>query len=537
MASIKVVLRKEEKQDGTYPLALRITKERKTSYVYLNYSILPKDWNAGDQVVKKSHPNSARLNNYLAKKLSEARNSALDIETKDSGVSVRAVRHKIKPAAGATFFPQANDYLETLKKDGKFNRYSPEKPRIGHFREFLKDQDIAFTDITPGLLNRFATFLRNYHISKEKKKPMSERTVINHLAVIRSVYAHARRNKVVTKEQSPFGGDDGIKIVFPDSTKKGLPVDDIQKLETVVLDDQRLDHARNIWLIAFYFAGMRISDVLRLRWSDFNNGRLHYLMGKNDKGGSLLIPEQALTILTKYRTDETTEDDLVFPDLKDADFSNEFETQRIIGVRVRVINQALKAIMPIAGLKEKPEPHKARHSFGSLAGDAIPIQMLQKLYRHTHVSTTIGYQNNFVHQATDDALNAVIGKVANDNKASIPATAGTFELHFKMGIEIIVTKDEFDTITDCISTFHETSWYMEDGEFWHRNIQRNKNAEPLHYTIEADIRELDAIVLKALESNHDKPKAKALSGRLFPVLKQAIAARLDMRERYKRASY
>jgi len=53
--------------------------------------------------------------------------------------------------------------------------------------------------------------------------------------------------------------------------------------------------------------------------------------------------------------------------------------------------------------------HIARHTFGSLAGDAIPIQMLQKLYCHSNVSTTIGYQSNFIHKETDDA---VIGKVS-----------------------------------------------------------------------------------------------------------------------------
>lgn len=535
MASIKIVLRKEEKQDGTFPLAIRITKDRKTSYIYLNYSVLPKDWNAEEQTVRKSHPNSARLNNFITKKLSEARDNALEIETKKAEVTAKAVRHKIKPKVGATFFPQANDYLENLKKSGKFNRYSPDKPRIGHFREFLNDQDIAFADITPGLLDKFTSFLRAYHIDRENKKPMSERTIVNHLAVIRSVYAHARRNKVITKEQSPFGGDDGVKIVFPDSTKKGIPIDDIQKLETVELMDQRLDHARNIWLVAFYFAGMRISDLLRLRWLDFSNGRLHYLMGKNDKGGSLLIPAQALAILEKYRTEATTEDDLVFPDLKGIDFSNEFETQRVISVRVRAINQALKDIMPIAGLKEKPEPHKARHSFGNLAGDAIPIQMLQKLYRHTHVSTTIGYQNNFVYQATDDALSAVIGKIANDK--AIPATAGTFEIQFKMGIEIIVTKEEFDTITDCITNYHETSWYIEDGEFWHRNIERNKDADPAHYVIDTDIRELDAVILKALEHGHRKANAKALSHRLFPMFKQLVTIRHQVNEQYPRQSF
>lgn len=35
--------------------------------------------------------------------------------------------------------------------------------------------------------------------------------------------------------------------------------------------------------------------------------------------------------------------------------------------------------------------------------------MLQKLYRHSSITTTIGYQANFIHKDTDEALNAVIG--------------------------------------------------------------------------------------------------------------------------------
>lgn len=66
---------------------------------------------------------------------------------------------------------------------------------------------------------------------------------------------------------------------------------------------------------------------------------------------------------------------------------------------------------PAAEIEAKLTMHIARHTFGSLAWDAIPIQMLQKLYRHSNVSTTIGYQSNFIHQETDDVLDAVIGKV------------------------------------------------------------------------------------------------------------------------------
>lgn len=52
--------------------------------------------------------------------------------------------------------------------------------------------------------------------------------------------------------------------------------------------------------------------------------------------------------------------------------------------------------------------HIARHSFGNISGDKIPIQMLQKLYRHSSITTTVNYQQNFMHKETDDALDAVI---------------------------------------------------------------------------------------------------------------------------------
>lgn len=51
--------------------------------------------------------------------------------------------------------------------------------------------------------------------------------------------------------------------------------------------------------------------------------------------------------------------------------------------------------------------HIARHTFGNIAGDKIPVQMLQKLYRHSSILTTIGYQANFMHQESDDAIDAV----------------------------------------------------------------------------------------------------------------------------------
>ena len=66
-------------------------------------------------------------------------------------------------------------------------------------------------------------------------------------------------------------------------------------------------------------------------------------------------------------------------------------------------------VAPAAKITKPLTMHIARHTFGNISGDKIPVQMLQKLYRHTDIKTTIGYQSNFIHKDVDEALDAVIG--------------------------------------------------------------------------------------------------------------------------------
>ena len=72
------------------------------------------------------------------------------------------------------------------------------------------------------------------------------------------------------------------------------------------------------------------------------------------------------------------------------------------------MNEALQKIALTAKINKKLTMHIARHTFGNISGDKIPIQMLQKLYRHSSITTTITYQANFIHKDTDEALDAVV---------------------------------------------------------------------------------------------------------------------------------
>lgn len=411
MASIKIVIRNEQKADGLYPLAVRITKNRKQHYIYLDYRIALEHWDQETQWIKKSCPNYKRLDNFLLKKLSEATDSALEVETKKPAATSQSIRQKIKPQTTSGFFAQAQDYLDQLKKAGKYNRYTPEKPRIEHFKSFLKGQEIAFDEITEGLLEKFEVWLKtDYKPKGKKKKRLSDRTIANHLVVIRSVFAHARKNSVIDEKTTAFGKK-GKKIEFPETTKIPISIEDVERLERLELQNPNHEHARMVWLFSFYFAGMRVSDLFRLRWSDFQEYRLYYTMGKNDKSDSLKIPDKAERILKYYEQFKENETDLVFPELKYVDLSNDWDVEKAIADKTSRIDKFLrKFVAPAAGINKPLTMHITRHTFADLAGDTIPIQMLQKLYRHSNVTTTINYQRNFTHRAADDALDAVLGK-------------------------------------------------------------------------------------------------------------------------------
>ena len=77
-------------------------------------------------------------------------------------------------------------------------------------------------------------------------------------------------------------GADKIRIKFPETQKIGLSIEEMKALESVDNLTPQEEHARIRWLFSFLLAGMRVADVLLIRWSDIYDGRLHYQMNKNE---------------------------------------------------------------------------------------------------------------------------------------------------------------------------------------------------------------------------------------------------------------
>lgn len=400
-SSIKVTLRKKANKQGLYPLVVRITKNRKTTYLYTGHYIDIKYWDGDNREVRKSHPNSKRLNNLLINKLAEANQTLIDLQTHKNDISSKQIKKEIAaPLSKTSFKEMADKYLDDLEKTNKLQRLSSDKARVGHFVKFVDNDDLSFQEIDESLLRKFSLFLKT-------TRKVSQRSVINNLIVIRTLYNQAIRLGIVDRKLYPFGADK-IRIKFPETEKIGLTKEEIQTIEALEGLSEQQSHARNVWLFSFYLAGMRVGDVLKIKWSDIYDGRLHYRMGKNEKLLSFKLPEKIISILNLYKKSKQSDRDFVFPEMKNANLKIPKDVFNKVKTANKKFNKYLERIAEKAEIDKKLTMHIARHSFGNISGDKIPIQMLQKLYRHSSITTTIIYQANFMHKETDDALEKVI---------------------------------------------------------------------------------------------------------------------------------
>ncbi len=405
MPSVSTILRKKTNKQGLHPIAICITQNRKRTLLHTGQYIRLLDWDDTKRIAKKSHPNSTRLNNLITKKVSEANEIVLEAMSKfGNDFSITDIKTLLKSESGAVSFQSfTEEYFSLMADAKKYTRLNSERPLLNKIIAHTDRSAFTFEEIT-------VPFLRKLEARLKKEGTLSGRSIANVFMFIRMLYNRAIDEKVAHQENYPFGNAKGkFRIRIPESLKIGLNEKEVRKLETIAFPKgSALDHARNVWLFSFYLAGMRIADVLMVKWSDIHDGRLYYRMGKNEKTLSLKISNKLLVILEKYQPKNDNSRTYIFPELDEIDIRD----KKLMLLKRRNANHKFnKNLKKVAALCEINKPlsmHIARHSFGNISGNQIPIRMLQKLYRHSNITTTINYQQNFIHEDTDEALSKVI---------------------------------------------------------------------------------------------------------------------------------
>ncbi len=462
-ANVKIIRYKsKEQKSGKAPLAIRITKFGERSYIFLKHFLTFDEWDEEGSTVRKNYPNSRRLNISLNEKASEAEKVILDAENNNVDLSAAQIKELIQ-AGGFSFISfnrLAKEYLDEKSKANKFNQLIADKGKFKAFRTFLEGERLGIASkIEPNevkgrdeeetkkkkeeapkidfnVKNITGVLLKDYknHLESLGQKKAS---IYNKLNIIRIIYNKAIAKRLIDRNNYPFGKGVGqIQIRPGEGMQVGMEENELDLFEVVDLSEsnpdviieltkdvkyvknktQRIEdliHARNVFMFSYYFAGVRIADVLKTKWNDFKNGRYYYFIGKNSRPTDVPIPDQVLSILAYYEKDKESTDDYVFPELKKANQKDSKDIFNKARSANKKINEDLAIVARIAKLDKKPAIHNSRHTFGDHAKGNIAPEILQQLYRHSHLSTTINYQKRWVKK---DQLDQGFMQVVNSRK-------------------------------------------------------------------------------------------------------------------------
>jgi integrase/recombinase XerD len=399
MATVKII-RKLNKIDADKkaPLYLRIIKDRKTKFVSLGIKLKEDEWDPQKSLVKKKHPNSQRLNNYIAHKVAEAQGIALEMETNSKYVSPRSIKENILGRSSQSFIQYYKNYLESLLKNGKLGTHDKANAVYSKLCTYLNNKDLTFDELT-------VTFLKNYETYLADELGNSVNTIHSNLKIFRKLINDAINEDIFPPEKNPFLK---FKLKLEKTTKEFLTEEEIKKLEELQFpENSMMNNHRNIYVFATYAGGLRISDILQLRWHQFDGERILMTTQKTKNVVSVKLPSKALDIINSYKSEEVKPTDFIFPFLKnDIDYSDKKVLFDAISSHTAYTNKDLKKIAKLAEIDKAIHFHTSRHTFATRAlKKGMRIEYVSKLLGHNSIKTTQVYAkivNNDLDNAMDE---------------------------------------------------------------------------------------------------------------------------------------
>lgn len=398
MATVQAILWVHQPlKNGTCPIRLRITKDRRSSYKAIGYSVKEADWDKRQGKVKKSHPNSVRLNNLITQRILEAQSASIELETKEPTVSVKRITIKLKHKGGADFFAFAETHMVKFNNDDRYGTYNSYQTAISKLRQFLGRSTITFNEIDYRLLQDFRAYLirigNNPNTRAQKFKK------------IKTIYREAIRAGLADRDKYPF---EEFKLESNKSHKEKLTTEELNVIRGLPLDeDSNLWHARNIFIFMFNMCGMRFGDALLLKKRNIRQGRLYYEMDKTADLMSIRLTEEATEILKHYKLHEMNDDDYIFPF---ANINPRAKRHRIVHSANAMTNKYLRELISLACIDKHISTHCARHSWAQLAKTKmVETSIIQQAFGHASPKTTEIYMDSFADTVIDDANKLVTG--------------------------------------------------------------------------------------------------------------------------------
>ena len=397
MITLKVVYRflenKRLKKDGTAPiyiLAYQTGGERR--YFKTGICISPKQWNPEKRIV--NHPRKRELNTQLRNQLNEMESFILEKEKRSLPINLQILGD------------YSHSQIDLSFSDFYFDQVQTTSTNTGTIRDqmltltYLKEIKpiIYFNELKKALIHRFEAHLL--------KKELAVNTIAKHHKNLKKYINRAIDFEYLDMNKNPYRG---FKVKRQQTERVFLRQQEVDKLENLTFkpEERFLELTRDFFLFCCW-TGLRKSDATELKHIhlvETNEGLVYQKMSRKTKKPHYLSlhklfggkPERLMQRYLKEYEDIYFDDpDNIVP--------------IFMGKCNQVLNRQLKTIASLAGLRielqEKISIHIARHTFGTIMVQKVPLNVVQRLMQHSNIRETQIYLH-LVESMVNDALDRV----------------------------------------------------------------------------------------------------------------------------------
>jgi integrase/recombinase XerD len=197
------------------------------------------------------------------------------------------------------------------------------------FQKFTGNKQLAFTDIDYTLLETFKTQLL--------KDGVKINTVSNYFRTIRAIYNRAIKGKLVDRVHYPFLD---VSIKSERTQKRAIHMNDVARLQGLPLPlDSPAWHSRNYFLLSVSLIGMSFTDLVYLKPTNIQKGRLIFKRRKTHKEYNIKLTSIAKSIIGLYNGRSIK---YLLPILPNAVVEDSLTAHKLIKQFIKTTNKYLK---------------------------------------------------------------------------------------------------------------------------------------------------------------------------------------------------
>ena len=258
--------------------------------------------------------------------------------------------------------PSKAEFLRAIERELKIRAYrmNTVKTYVANLSKFLDWFGLKPHRVTLESVRRFLETLVDGGAQSS--------TLAGYLAAIRTAF------------DKLCGRDVTLGLAVPRRPKKLPTVPSRQEIVRMLDSAQSLRDKLMIGLL--YATGFRVSEVSKLKWSDFDFDR-NMIYVRNGKGAvdrTVFLPNSYRKLLVEL-SDQVHRKGFAFPGQR-----------RGRHVSPRTIERVVRSVCQLAGVEKRITPHCLRHAFAThLLEDGADIRFVQKMLGHVRLETTTIY--------------------------------------------------------------------------------------------------------------------------------------------------